>query len=116
MAQTHSWKQSAHELFTIIRHEQSEGERRHPVLTRLRFTVEALDRKMLRLLGEKEYPVYIPPAVKTTKQLRDVILVDFMAEQPSRTQLFLKRGYLITKHSTFVTLKKVYRSVRASQT
>jgi glycosyltransferase involved in cell wall biosynthesis len=103
LAKELSWKHTANELFKVISREQEQGTRSYPLLTRLRFLVEAIDRKIMYILGERVYLPYVP----------ETILEDFISEQPTRLQLFSKKIYLVTKHNTFIVVKRAYHIIKA---
>lgn|GEM_PF-177450 len=107
-----SWQNAAQELYKIIVIEQKLGPPAHPILTRLRFAVETVNKKALRILGEKEALPYVPAYAKTAHEMHENILKDFMSMQPTRLQVIAKKIYLGVKHATFVMLRKVYRTAR----
>lgn len=109
IAQEFSWENSAKQLFKILENEQkTKNTHRHPILARLKRLYQVTNRRLLYFFGEREYEVYAPPHSETVAQLRQNILNDFIREQPSRTQLLLKRIYLSTKSAAATVVKSVY--------
>ena len=113
IASEYSWRHTAHELLNVINREHDLGPRRHPVLFRLRLAYHTLDRKILRLLGERAYPSYVPPAADTTARLRESIIDDFCNEQPTRLQVFAKKIYLGAKHGAAAIVRRGYHMIKA---
>lgn len=108
-----TWDHTAEQLLHSIERIYLERSEK-PVIKRLLALYKWSDRKIRALLGERVLSPYRPLEAKSIRQLREIVLYDFLREQPSLAQRLLLSAYLRTKHIVGVLLKKGYRMARSS--
>jgi glycosyltransferase involved in cell wall biosynthesis len=107
-----SWQSSADLLHESVQSVYKQGPHRHPLLARLKFAYQTVDRAIRRLLGDKVLPAYRPPEDLNQETLRQRLYDDFLHEQPRALQEAGLKTYLGAKHLAAKVLKKAYRLVR----
>lgn len=109
-----SWNQSAEQLSDLIIEQHGQGSEQKPLLKRLKYRYEGIDRGIRSLLGEKAQEPYRPAEAHTNAELQKIIIADFLREQPSHLQALLLGGYLRAKHVAATSLRVLLRMARAS--
>ena len=103
------WEDSANQLIGVINQLNSEASPR-PILKRLKYIYKLIDNKLRSIFGEKILPPYIPREAKSEKELRQILLIDYLNEQPNILQIYSLFIYLKTKHILAFFIKRVILS------